>query len=154
MDLDMDLDMDDSRRRYSTRPQVDLSEWVGHRVLAFKESVYHVGVIIHVTQDTCDVTVSFEGDPQPILYPDVLSVNALTSLPPIIGDQTPASDQVTVGSWMLLDTRTGSGGHTFVPGWVEKVASTPQGQPLFLVKLQSGTQMWTRRSQLRATAAP
>ena len=64
-----------------SKPQIDLSEWIGHRVLAFKEGVYHLGAIIHVTHDTCDVTVSFDGDPQPILYPDVLSVNALTSLP-------------------------------------------------------------------------
>ena len=41
-----------------SRPQIDLSEWIGHRVLAFKEGVYHIGAIIHVTHDTCDVTGS------------------------------------------------------------------------------------------------
>ena len=196
----MDLDLDDCmveppQKSYSTRPQVDLSEWVGHRVLAFKEGVYHVGVIIHVTQDTCDVTVSLEGEHQPVLYPDVLSFDTKTSIPPITSDVTPASHQVSVESSVLVwrhgeqaqassksdytpskrpiasDTSetedviaTTAGvmaipamkatSAEFVPGVVKEVSSTPQGQPLFLVKLQSGTQMWTRRSQLRATAAP
>ena len=152
-------------QNYSRR-QIDLTEWVGHRVLAFKDEVYHYGTILHVTQDTCDVTVRFEGDPQQIVYPDILSHPSS-----ILSDMTPASDQVSVGSSVLVIHGGGSGGHVFVPGIVEEKSLTPQGQPLFSLKKNTRkvqdphsvshvddekekVQMWVKRSQLRTVAAP
>ena len=52
-DAEVAINLVRSETRSASETTLDLSEWVGHRVLAFKESVYHVGVIIHVTQDKC-----------------------------------------------------------------------------------------------------
>ena len=132
------------------RPDIDLTDWVGHRVLASKGDIYSAGVIRHVTRDTCDVTVIIDGDSQPSLYRDVISDPGS----PIVSDVTPASDQVSVGSkfCVLLDSQR----NIFVEALVYEISRGRQGQAQFLVKLQAGGEdkTWVRRSQLRLTSAP
>ena len=140
----------DGHRSQPARPDIDLTDWVGHRVLASKGDIYSAGVIRHVTRDTCDVTVLIDGDSQPSLYRDVVTDPGS----PIISDVTPASDQVSVGSkfCVLLDSQR----NIFVEALVYEISRGRQGQAQFLVKLQAGGEdkTWVRRSQLRLTSAP
>lgn len=151
-----DLGLNLSKRSFGghggppVRPDIDLTDWVGHRVLASKGDIYSAGVIRHVTRDTCDVTVIIDGDSQPSLYRDVISDPGS----PIVSDVTPASDQVSVGSkfCVLLDSQR----NIFVEALVYEISRGRQGQAQFLVKLQAGGEdkTWVRRSQLRLTSAP
>ena len=132
------------------RPDIDLTDWVGHRVLAAKGDIYSAGVIRHVTRDTCDVTVMLDGETQTSVYRDVLSDTGAR----VISDVTPASDQVSVGSkfCVLLDRQR----NIFVEALVYEISRCHQGQTEFLVKLRAGGEdkTWVRRSQLRLTSPP
>ena len=147
-----DLGLNLSKRSFGgqpARPDIDLTDWVGHRVLASKGDIYSAGVIRHVTRDTCDVTVIIDGDSQPSLYRDVITDPGC----PIVSDVTPTSDQVSVGSkfCVLLDSQR----NIFVEALVYEISRGRQGQAQFLVKLQAGEdKTWVRRSQLRLTSAP
>ena len=92
------------------RPDIDLTEWVGHRVLGRvpKTEVYCSGVIRHVSRDTCDVTVALDGDRDATLYRDVVSAATLATLPPILSDVTPASGAVSVGSKFCVQLEAAS----------------------------------------------
>ena len=110
------------------RPDIDLTEWVGHRVLGRvpKTEVYCSGVIRHVSRDTCDVTVALDGDRDATLYRDVVSAATLATLPPILSDVTPASGAVSVGSkfCVLLEPASRDTGRTmFVEALVYEVGN-------------------------------
>jgi len=131
--------------------EIDLSEWIGHRVLALRGEFYFPGVIRQVFRsgESRDVAVLFDGDTEPLIYKNVLEP---TDKAPIISDAIPMTTQVDIGSkfCVLLD----SARNLFVEALVYEISR----QPLqFLVKLpggDAGEKTWVKRAQLRLTAPP
>ena len=137
-----------------SRLNIDLSEWVGHRVLAVKGDIYCSGVITEVAQSADTVTVSLDGESQPSLYRDILALPG-QERPPIISDVIPATAQVTVGSrfCVMLDSKR----NIFVEALVYEI-NREVSPSQFLVKLraegEAGEKTWVRRAQLRLTLVP
>ena len=137
-----------------TRLKIDLSEWVGHRVLAVKGDIYCSGVISAVAVPSDSLSVLLDGESQPTLYRDLLLLPG-HDRPPIISDVIPSSSQVNTGSkfCVMLDSKR----NIFVEALVYEI--NQQVSPAeFLVKLraegEAGEKTWVRRAQLRVTEVP
>ena len=147
------LNLSKNQSRQS-RLNIDLTEWVGHRVLAVKGDIYCSGVITEVAQSADTVTVSLDGESQPSLYRDILALPG-QERPPIISDVIPATNQVTVGSrfCVMLDSKR----NIFVEALVYEI-NREVSPSQFLVKLraegEAGEKTWVRRAQLRLTLVP
>ena len=136
------------------RVELDLSEWVGHRVLALRGEYYFPGVIrdiVRTSEQGRDVTVLFDGDSAPLSYKNVL---ASTDKPPIISDAIPLTNQVSIGSKFCVKMEHPRA--CYAEALVYEVCRQP---PQFLVKLpgggvEGGEKTWVRRAQLRLTAPP
>jgi len=132
--------------------EIDLSEWIGHRVLALRGEFYFPGVIRQVFrsgESSRDVAVLFDGDTEPLIYKNVLEP---TDKAPIISDAIPMTTQVAIGSkfCVLLDSQR----NLFVEALVYEISRHPLQ---FLVKLpggDAGEKTWVKRAQLRLTAPP
>ena len=132
--------------------EIDLSEWIGHRVLALRGEFYFPGVIRQVFksgESSRDVAVLFDGDSEPLIYKNVLEP---TDKAPIISDAIPMTTQVAIGSkfCVLLDSQR----NLFVEALVYEISRHPLQ---FLVKLpggETGEKTWVKRAQLRLTAPP
>eukprot|EP00092_Neocalanus_flemingeri_P026005 GFUD01028185.1.p1 GENE.GFUD01028185.1~~GFUD01028185.1.p1 ORF type:complete len:1977 (+),score=326.72 GFUD01028185.1:762-6692(+) len=132
--------------------EIDLSEWIGHRVLALRGEFYFPGVIRQVFksgESSRDVAVLFDGDSEPLIYKNVLEP---TDKAPIISDAIPMTTQVAIGSkfCVLLDSQR----NLFVEALVYEISRHPLQ---FLVKLpggEAGEKTWVKRAQLRLTAPP
>ena len=137
-----------------SRLNIDLAEWVGHRVLAVKGDIYCSGLITEVAAASDTVTVSLDGESQPSLYRDILALPG-QERPPIISDVIPATSQVTVGSrfCVMLDSKR----NIFVEALVYEI-NREVSPSQFLVKLraegEAGEKTWVRRAQLRLTQVP
>jgi hypothetical protein len=141
--------------RESRRVELDLSEWVGHRVLALRGDYYYPGVIRDIRPGEVgrDVSVLFDGDSDPLIYKNILES---TEKPPIISDAIPTTNQVAIGSKFCVKLE--SPRTMYAEALVYEVCR----QPLqFLVKLPApgdsqgpGDKLWVRRAQLRLTAPP
>jgi len=132
--------------------EIDLSEWIGHRVLALRGEFYFPGVIRQVFrsgESSRDVAVLFDGDTEPLIYKNVLQPSEKA---PIISDAIPMTTQIAIGSkfCVLLDSQR----NLFVEALVYEISRHP---PQFLVKLpggEAGEKTWVKRAQLRLTAPP
>jgi len=132
--------------------EIDLSEWIGHRVLALRGEFYFPGVIRQVFktgESSRDVAVLFDGDSEPLIYKNVLEP---TDKAPIISDAIPMTTQVAIGSkfCVLLDSQR----NLFVEALVYEISRHPLQ---FLVKLPgggTGEKTWVKRAQLRLTSPP
>jgi hypothetical protein len=69
----------------------DLTDWIGHRILARRDKFFSSGVIRNVF-DLTSVVVSFDAEDTPIVYHEVLRRENYGC---IISDAVPASKQVT-----------------------------------------------------------
>ena len=132
--------------------EIDLSEWIGHRVLALRGEFYFPGVIRQVFrsgESSRDMAVLFDGDTEPLIYKNVLQPSEKA---PIISDAIPMTTQIAIGSkfCVLLDSQR----NLFVEALVYEISRHP---PQFLVKLpggEAGEKTWVKRAQLRLTAPP
>ena len=69
---------------------LDLSEWVGHRILARRDQYFCPGVIKAAYKDN-SVAIDFETEESPLIYSNVLSKGDFDT---IISDAVPATSQV------------------------------------------------------------
>ena len=86
-----------SRDRVTRRVELDLGEWVGHRVLALRGDFYLPGVIKEVTRPeagTRDVLVALDGEASHVLYSNVLEYR---ERPTVVSDAVPTTSQVCIG---------------------------------------------------------
>ena len=140
------------------RVELDLSEWVGHRVLALRGEFYFPGVIqdiLRTSETGRDVSVLFDGDSEPLTYKNVLDSR---EKPPIISDAIPLTNQVSMGSKLCVKLESSR------TMYAEALVYEVSRQPLqFLVKFpgnsnssggEGGEKQWVRRAQLRLTAPP
>lgn len=138
------------------RVEIDLSSWLGHRVLAWRGDYYCAGVIKELQQNGRNVAVLFDGESEAFIYVDILDA-AEHGKVPIISDAIPMTTQVAIGSLVcvrLTDGETDSRKNVFVEATVYEISR----QPLqFLVKLpgtQVNNKIWVKRAQLRLPNPP
>ena len=70
---------------------LDLSEWVGHRILARRDQYFCPGVIKAAYKDN-SVAIDFETEESPLIYCNVLSKGDFDT---IISDAVPSTSQVS-----------------------------------------------------------
>ena len=70
---------------------VDLREWLGHRVLARRDKYFCPGVIRDV-YDGYSVSIHFDGEDQPLVYHEVMAKSELDT---VISDAVPNTNQVS-----------------------------------------------------------
>ena len=70
----------------------DLTDWIGHRILARRDNYFSSGVISNVF-DLTSVVISFDAEDTPIVYHEVLRRENYGC---IISDSVPSSKQVTM----------------------------------------------------------
>lgn len=104
-------------------PNIDLSEWRDHRVLAKQRGLYIPGVIRQA--DGCKVIVEFDGqENEPIEYGDIFGINKYD----IISDASPQLSHLLIGSACVVrttDTSRESVQNVFVEGLVFEVHNSP-----------------------------
>ena len=69
---------------------LDLRDWIGHRVLARRDQYFCPGVVRNVYEGY-SVSILFDGEEQPLIYHEVLARGELDT---VISDSVPASNQV------------------------------------------------------------
>ena len=84
------------RQRLEGNFEIDLSDWIGHRILARRPSRdgscnYYWPGMIHATFEDNRVSVSLDGEDNPLTYENVLSMAAKCA---IVSDVVPSTNQV------------------------------------------------------------
>lgn len=77
-------------RSESKSTTLDLSEWIGHRILARRDQYFCPGLIKATYKDN-SVAIDFETEESPLIYCNVLSKGDYDT---IISDAVPATSQV------------------------------------------------------------
>lgn len=141
-------------RRMNGRSDIDLREWMDHRVLAKKDQVYLPGKI---RQAGCNGEVwvefdHFEG--KMVVFSDVLYSGKYN----VISDASPSLQQIHIGVQVCV--RIGGAVNdsqalptVFVQGFVDKILNAP---PRFVVKLlnQPHSEHVAKRAELRLLQPP
>jgi hypothetical protein len=145
---------------FRSRPQLDLSEWVGHRVLARcgnVPGVYYPGIIAEVRPlPDNDLHILLDRTNESIVVKLPLADGQFDA-PAVISDAIPMTSQVEIGSKVCVrQPRSGRGLDTFVEAVVYEVCR----QPLqFLVKMgeseeEDSPKIWVTRAALRLQEPP
>lgn len=101
-------------------PNIDLSEWRGHRVLAKQRGLYIPGVIRQA--DGCKVIVELDGqENEPIEYSDIFGVNKYD----VISDASPQLSHLLIDSACVVRTTDPSRESVFAEGLVFEVLNSP-----------------------------
>jgi hypothetical protein len=74
----------------SSKFDLDLRDWIGHRVLARRDQYFCPGVVKNVYEGY-SVSILFDGEEQPLVYHEVLARGELDT---VISDSVPATSQV------------------------------------------------------------
>jgi hypothetical protein len=143
--------------QFNTRPQLDLSEWVGHRVLTRRgEGVYYPGVIAEVRPPPDnDLHILLDRTNESVIVKSPLADGGTNgSGPAVISDAIPMTSQVEIGAKVCVrQPRRGRSVDTFVEAVVYEVCR----QPLqFLVKIgeSDAHKIWVTRAALRLQEPP
>jgi hypothetical protein len=145
---------------FRSRPQLDLSEWVGHRVLARcgnVPGVYYPGIIAEVRPlPDNDLHILLDRTNESVVVKLPLADGQFDA-PAVISDAIPMTSQVEIGSKVCVrQPRQGRGLDTFVEAVVYEVCR----QPLqFLVKMgesseEDSPKIWVTRAALRLQEPP
>lgn len=104
-------------------PNIDLSEWRDHRVLAKQRGFYVPGAIRHA--EGCKVTVELDGyENEPVEYSDVFGMNKLD----VIGDASPQMSHLLMGLPCVVrtsDPNRENVQNVFVEGFILEVLNSP-----------------------------
>ncbi|RZF39984.1 hypothetical protein LSTR_LSTR002387 [Laodelphax striatellus] len=133
--------------RANGRADIELHEWLFHRVLAKRERYYLPGVI-KKTGSCNDVWVEFdrfEGDL--VLFKDVLNLDNCE----VISDASPALSQVKIGSRCCVRVAQDETPCVFVEASVVNILSYPLR---FVVDASQGSRLVVKRADLRLLLPP
>lgn len=112
-----------SEIKYTMYPNIDLSEWRDHRVLAKQRGLYVPGVIRQA--EGCKVLVELDGqENEPVEYSDVFGVNKYD----VISDASPQLSHLQIGSACVVrtvDHSRESVQSVFIEGLVFEVHNSP-----------------------------
>ena len=151
------------RHRLEGNIDIDLSDWIGHRILARRPSRdgscnYYWPGMIHATFEDNRVSVSLDSEPDPLTYENVLSLVKCS----IVSDVVPSTNQVSVGNKVGL--RIDPEQNLFVEALVYEIkgrrmvkSDVPFHSTQFLVKVistENYEKKWVKRSQLRLLFPP
>ncbi|VVC90119.1 unnamed protein product [Leptidea sinapis] len=108
---------------YIHYPNIDLSEWRDHRVLAKQRAIYIPGVIRQV--DGCKVIVELDGqESDPVEYSDIFGANKYD----VISDASPQLSHLLIGAACVVrttDLNRENVQNVFVEGLVFEVHNSP-----------------------------
>lgn len=108
---------------FSIYPNIDLSEWRDHRVLAKQRGLYVPGVIRQA--DGCKVVVELDGqESEPVEYSDVFGANKYD----VISDASPQLSHLQIGLPCVVrtaDPTRESLQNVFIEGLVYEVHNSP-----------------------------
>lgn len=111
------------RPLFSIYPNIDLSEWRDHRVLAKQRGYYVPGVIRQA--EGCKVIVELDGyENEPVEYCDVFGMNKLD----VISDASPQMSHLPIGAACVVRTTDSIRDNVqsvFVKGFVLQVLNSP-----------------------------
>jgi len=154
-DAEVAINLVRSETRSCDQTTLDLSEWVGHRILARRDQYFCPGVIKAAYKDN-SVAIDFETEESPLIYSNVLSKGDFDT---IISDAVPATSQINVGSKVCL--RISHDKSLYIEALVYEIKSkqedAPNLPPQFLVKSlhdESAEKIWVKRTQLRILLPP
>lgn len=131
------------------QPQLDLSEWCNHRVLARQEDIYVAGIIRSVDASNT-ILVEFdypEGTQQS--YYDVLGIGRFD----IISDASPSVGDIMLGTRVVCSSQTNRQGHTsFIEGQITQILNDTKQ---FVVRTIASDEVKTvKRAQIRLLQPP
>ncbi|XP_013166101.1 PREDICTED: uncharacterized protein LOC106116708 isoform X2 [Papilio xuthus] len=110
-------------KSYTMYPNIDLSEWRDHRVLAKQRGLYVPGVIRQA--EGCKVIVELDGqENEPVEYCDVFGANKYD----VISDASPQLSHLQIGSACVVRTADHSREsvqNIFIEGFVFEVHNSP-----------------------------
>ncbi|KPJ18571.1 Protein capicua-like [Papilio machaon] len=110
-------------KSYTMYPNIDLSEWRDHRVLAKQRGLYVPGVIRQA--EGCKVIVELDGqENEPVEYSDVFGANKYD----VISDASPQLSHLQIGSACVVrtvDQSRESVQNIFIEGFVFEVHNSP-----------------------------
>ncbi|XP_055318978.1 putative transcription factor capicua isoform X6 [Sitodiplosis mosellana] len=131
------------------QPQLDLSEWCNHRVLARQEDIYVAGIIRSVdTSNTILVEFDYPEGTQQSYY-DVLGNGRFD----IISDASPSVGDIMHGTRVVCSSQTNRQGHTsFIEGQITQILNDTKQ---FVVRTIASDQVKTvKRAQIRLLQPP
>ncbi|XP_050672415.1 uncharacterized protein LOC126970509 [Leptidea sinapis] len=139
---------------YIHYPNIDLSEWRDHRVLAKQRGIYIPGVIRQV--DGCKVIVELDGqESDPVEYSDIFGANKYD----VISDASPQLSHLLIGAACVVrttDLNRENVQNVFVEGLVFEVHNSPIR---IRVKVTEGDNMYketveVKRADIRLLQPP
>lgn len=139
-------------RRTNGRSDVDLREWLDHRVLAKSDHVYLPGVIKQAS-NLNEVWIEFDRfEGKLIVFKDVLSSGKYD----VIGDASPSIGQVTLGARVCVRTQDEqqSSPRVFVEGVVCKILTSPTRFVVRLINDGQDKELIVKRADLRLLLPP
>lgn len=141
-------------RRINGRTDIDLREWMEHRVLAKKDQVYLPGVI-RQAGSSGEIWVEFDhNEGKMVVFTDVLCSGKFD----VIGDASPSLGQITLGVRVCVRVTGSVEDHkttprVFVEGYVHKILKSPTR---FVIKLLNhhNKEHMAKRADLRLLQPP
>lgn len=126
---------------------INLSDWIGHRVLARRDQFFCPGVIKKVFEGY-SVSILFDGEDQPLIYHEILAQSEYDT---IISDAVPMSNKIQPKHRVAVKVET-EDNTMFQEGVVHDVATSP---PQFLVSVNGAEEKtWFKRAHLRQILPP
>ncbi|TRY76320.1 hypothetical protein TCAL_12026 [Tigriopus californicus] len=126
---------------------INLSDWIGHRVLARRDQYFCPGVIKKVFEGY-SVSILFDGEDQPLIYHEVLAQSEYDT---IISDAVPMSHKVLPKHRVAVKLET-EDSNLFQEGVVHDIATSP---PQFLISMGGAEEKtWFKRAHVRQLLPP
>ena len=173
-DVDAEVAINLVRSESRPNPSLDLTEWVGHRILARRDQYFCPGVIKAAYKDN-SVAIDFETEESPLIYCNVLSkvnktqemgftftfyssnISLQGDFDTIISDAVPSTSQLNVGNKVCLRMEKNLYIEALVYEIKTKEGSFRVQPPQFLVKPMyddASEKIWVKRTQLRLLLPP
>ncbi|XP_063234053.1 putative transcription factor capicua isoform X2 [Bacillus rossius redtenbacheri] len=133
------------------RPDIDLSEWVQHRVLARHDGVYLPGVV-HSAAGPGEAWIRLDGcDKELLVFGDLLGARRRD----VISDACPSLGQVTAGTEVCVRVADSTASHrVFLEGVVTKVLASPVQFVVRLAGAAGAEEYYAKRADLRLLLPP
>ncbi|XP_028156406.1 putative transcription factor capicua [Ostrinia furnacalis] len=133
-------------------PNIDLSEWRDHRVLAKQRGIYIPGVIRQA--DGCKVIVELDGqENDPVEYSDIFGKNKFD----VISDASPQMSHLLIGSACVVrtaDPLRECGPNVFLEGIVCEVLNSPRRIRVQVTDRECKEMVEVKRADLRLLQPP
>lgn len=148
---EMDIGMTPPQPPPSKMPNIELSDWKGHRVLAKKNNGYYSGVIKNIKQNQ-QIGVLFDGEQTPTHFGNLLDLQQVD----VISDNSPPSAMVQLETKVCVRSTTDD--RVFYPGIVVEKKTQPLLYGVKVdIQMEEGIKTdtwWVSRANIRLLQPP